>query len=223
MRKYSINHKLSTPYHPQANGQVEATDRQIKLILEKTIGQNRKDLSVKLNDALWAYRTAFKTVLRMSPYRIKFRKVCHLPVELEHRSLWAIKQLNFDLTKTGEQRRLQISELEEIQNEAYENARITKSRTKLFYDQIIYRKNFAPGDKVMLYNSRLHIFAGKLKTRWSRPFIVRTVFPHGAVIIIDPKNNTEFTVNGQRLKPFLTTEPASQAELVLSLFAPSYT
>ena len=118
---------------------------------------------------------------------------------------------------------MQISELEEIQNEAYKKARITKSRTKLFHDQIINRKNFAPGDKVLLYNSRLHIFAGKLKTRWSGPFIVRTVFPHGAVLITDPKNNTEFKVNGQRLKPFLTNEPMTPDDSVLTLFAPSYT
>jgi len=90
MRKYSITHKLSTSYQPQTNGQVKVTNRQIKLILGKTIGQNRKDWSIKLIDALWAYLTAFKTVLGMSPYRVVFGKACHLPVELEHCSLWAI-------------------------------------------------------------------------------------------------------------------------------------
>ena len=77
-------------------------------------------MSVKLNDTLWAFRIAFKTVLGMSSYKIIFKKACYLPVELEHRALWAIKQLNFDLSKADELRRLQIAELEEIRNEAYE-------------------------------------------------------------------------------------------------------
>jgi len=107
---------------------------------------------------------------------------------------------------------LQIFELEEIRNEAYNNAQISKNRTELFHDQSINRKNFVPGRKDLLYNSRLHLFFGKLKTRWSGSYLVHTVFPHGAVELSDPKNGNPFKVNGQILKPFYTTEPESTCD-----------
>ena len=180
-----------------------------------------KDWSVKLIDALWAYRTTFRTILSISPYRVVFLKLCHLLVELEHRALWAIKQLNFDLNKAGDLRKLQIFELEEIRNEVYDNARIFKSRTKLVHDQSIHIKNFDPGQKVLLYNSILHLFTEKLKTRWSEP-LVKTIFPHGAVKISDPKNGDVFKVNGQQLKPFFTIKIEPYGATVLGLYDPVY-
>jgi len=190
MQKYVITHKLSTPYHPQTSRQVEVSNRQIKLILGKIVSQNRKDWSTKLVDGLWVYKTASKTILSISPYRLVFGKANNLPIGLEHRALWAIKQLNLDLDKTDGLRKLQIFEFEELRNETYENAKITKNRIKVFHDKFIIRKTFVLGQKVLLYNSKIHLFPGKLKSRWTGPFVVRTVFTHGAVEICDTKNST---------------------------------
>ena len=97
-----------------------------------------------MNEALWAYRTAYKNILGMSPYRIVYGNACHLTVKLEHKSYWAIKMFNFNLDKASSLRKLQLNELEEIQHDAYENSRIYKERIKIFHDKQILRKSFEP-------------------------------------------------------------------------------
>ena len=110
---------------------------------------------------------------------------------------------NFDLPKVGNLRKLHLNELEELRNDAYENAKIYKDQMKKNHDQTILRKSFEPGMKVLLHNSHLHLFPGKLRFRQTGPFIVRTGYFHGPVEIENPKNGDIFKVNGQRLKHFI--------------------
>ena len=138
----------------------------------------------------------------MSPGIIVFGKSCHLPVELEYKAIWAIKKLNFDFQAATEKRLLQMNELEELINEVYENGRIYRGKTKKWHDQRILRRKFKLLESVLLYNSRLRLFIGKLKSRWSGPYTLVVVTPFGAVTL---KTNygDEFKVNGQRLKHYL--------------------
>ncbi|GJU49869.1 reverse transcriptase domain-containing protein [Tanacetum coccineum] len=128
--KYGVTHKISTAYHPQTNGQTEVTNRAIKHILKKSIGYNPKDWSEKLNDALWAFRTAYKTPTGCTPFRMVYGKACHLPVEIEHKAYWALKQCNMDLTAAAKNHLIELNELMELRYGAYENTRIYKERTK---------------------------------------------------------------------------------------------
>nr|GEV95948.1 reverse transcriptase domain-containing protein [Tanacetum cinerariifolium] len=161
MLKYGVTHRLSTAYHPQTSGQVEVSNRGLKRILERTIGENRALWSDKLDVALWAFRTAYKTPIGCTPYKLVYGKACHLPIELEHKAYWALKQANFDLTIAGDQRKIQLNE--QNSDHAYENSLIYKEKTKKIHDSKIKNRIFNVGDRVLLFNSRLKIFSGKLK------------------------------------------------------------
>nr|GFA04295.1 reverse transcriptase domain-containing protein [Tanacetum cinerariifolium] len=201
MLKYGVTHRLSTAYRPQTSRQVEVSNRGLKRILERTIGENQASWSDKLDDALLPFRTAYKTPIGCTPYTLVYGKACHLPIELEHKAYWALKQANFDLTIAGDHQKIQLNELNEIRNQAYENSLIYKEKTKKIHDSKIKNRVFNVGDRVLLFNSRLKIFSGKLKTRLSGPFTITKVFPYGTVEL-SQANGPNFKVNGHRVKHY---------------------
>ncbi|XP_058767896.1 uncharacterized protein LOC131641608 [Vicia villosa] len=215
LEHYGVKHKVTTPYHPQANGQTEVSNREVKRILEKTVSSSRKEWSLKLDEALWAYRTAYKAPIGLTPFQMVYGKTCHLPVELEHRALWALKFLNFDTTLAGHKRKDQLHELEELRDQAYHSNKLYKDKVRAYHDKKVRCKSFHEGQMVLLFNSRLRLFPGKLKSKWSGPFVVKEVRDYGAIVIEDPKSKESWTVNGQRLKLYHGGEVVRESCAVL--------
>ncbi|GKB43871.1 reverse transcriptase domain-containing protein [Tanacetum coccineum] len=171
MLKYVVTHRLSTAYHPQTSGQVEVSNSGLKRILERTMGENRASWLDKLDDALWAFRTAYKTPIGCTPYKLVYGKA------------------------------FQLNELNELRDHAYENSLIYKEKTKRIHDSKIKNRIFNVGDQVLLFNSRLKMFSGKLKSHWSGPFTISQVFPYGTVEL-SQNSRPNFKVNGHRIKHY---------------------
>nr|GEV00602.1 hypothetical protein [Tanacetum cinerariifolium] len=199
--KVRCHSPFSYPVSPQTSGQVEVSNHGLKRILERTIGENRASWSDKLDKALWVFRTAYKTLMGCTSYKLVYGKACHLPIDLEHKAYWALKHVNFDLQTAGNHRKVQLNELNELRDQAYENSLIYKEKTKRFHDSKIKDRVFNIGDKVLLFNSRLKIFSGILKSCWSGPFAISHVFPYGTIELSQP-DGPYLKVNSYRLKHY---------------------
>nr|GEW32265.1 reverse transcriptase domain-containing protein [Tanacetum cinerariifolium] len=151
------------------------SDRGTLFVMINLLKENCASWSEKLEDALWAFRNAYKTPIECTPYKLVYGKSCHLPIELEHKAYWALKHVDFDLK--------------------------TIEKTKKLHDSKIKNRIFNVGDRVLLFNYRLKIFSGKLKTRWSRPFTITQVFPNGTIELSQPEG-PNFKVNGHRVKHY---------------------
>ncbi|GKA98662.1 reverse transcriptase domain-containing protein [Tanacetum coccineum] len=189
LQRYGVTQKLSTAYHPESNGQTKVTNRAIKHILERSVGYNPKGWSEKHNDALWAFKTAYKIMTGCTPFRLVYGKACHLL----------------------------LNELAELRDDAYKNTRIYKERTKKWHNSRLRGdKYFKVGDQVLLYNSRLKMYPGKLKSKWSGPNIVKMVYPHRAIEITD-RDGFSFKVNGRRLKKYYRGDIDKEDDEVIEL------
>ncbi|GJV76205.1 reverse transcriptase domain-containing protein [Tanacetum coccineum] len=166
--------------------------------------------SRKLDDALWAFHTAYKTPIGTTPYRLLYGKTYHLPFKIEHRAYWALRSCNPDLKLAGEKQFLQLHELDELRLQAYENSKLYKARTKAYHDRKLrIRKEFKAKDIVLLYNLKYKFKAPKLRSKWYGPSVVKHGFPSGYVELYD-KHGGSFIVNGHRVKLYHDEEQINE-------------
>eukprot|EP00253_Pinus_taeda_P032177 PITA_32177 len=200
---HKIKHKTSTPYHPQANGQVEFTKIALEGILTKVVSSIRKDWADRLVKATWAYNTTWKTTTGFAPYELVYRKKDLLSIEFEFNTLKMAAQLDLDLSYAQKERLLQLNRLDEYRLQTLLHTDVVQLQKKTWHDRNIRKKQFQEGDWALLYDSRYKDFKGKLTTRWLGPYTVEKCNDNGSVLIrtIDDEA-IPMLVNGHRLKVY---------------------
>eukprot|EP00253_Pinus_taeda_P003803 PITA_03803 len=211
-----IKHRTSTPYHSQANGQVEVTNRALEGILTKVVSSSRKDWADRLVEATWAYNTTRKTTTSFTPYELVYGKRTLLSIEFEYNTLRMAAQLDLDLSHAQQERLMQLNGLDEIRMQALLHSEVTQLQRKVWHDRHLNDKQFQLGDWALLYDSRHKDFKGKLRTRWLGPYAVEKCNDNGSVLIqtID-EEAIPMLVNGHRLKIY--RKPLSRQEFVKTM------
>ena len=201
LNNHHIHHKITTPYHPQANGQVENSNKIIESILTKTVASHRRDWAARLPEALWAYRTTWRSTTGYSPYHLVFGKQPIFPIEFEIQTLRTAQEVGLDLSEVQKNRLQQINELDETRLAALQNTALIQHQRAKWHDALIKNKIFHEGDWALLYDSRFQNFPGKLQTRWLGPYEIQKVHENGTLtlITIDGSGYT-FKVNGHRVR-----------------------
>eukprot|EP00253_Pinus_taeda_P008492 PITA_08492 len=201
--KYKIKHRKSTTYHPQANGQVESTNKVLENIMTKTVQLNRKDWSEKLKDALWAYRITWRNTTGFSPYQLVYGKEALLPIEFQIQTYRLAAQLGMDLTEAQQQRIMELNQLDEKRQQEIEQTTLVQQQRMKWHDRYIKTKTLQKGDWALLFDSKFRDFKAKFTTHWLGPYEIEEIFDNGAVRIktID-QDPTSFVVNGHRLKVY---------------------
>lgn len=208
MHRYKMAHRKSSPYHHQANGQVEVTNRELENIITKTVYFRKSDWSDKSDEAVWAYNTTWKTTTGFSPYELVYGKILVMPIEFEL-TTWDV---GIDLSKAMTSRISQLNRLDEMRIDALQHTELIQNQRKLWHDKHIVSRQFKKGDWALLFDSRFQEFKEKIHTRWLGPYQISQVYDNGAVQLVPIDGEKKMMlVNGHRLK--LYHKPASKEEL----------